>query len=347
MRALVYADLQATDGHERCFTDPTKPLQIYRIERLFGELRRIYEQYECDALWDLGDTTDDRSAVPVPVIDTVCDHLETFDGEGNIMLVGNHQQFVRDTKVHAGKMFRRYFRVIDTFANIKVENVNVLCVSYHDNLDAIVEFLSRPLKQDATVLLLGHFQLAGCQTASGTALTGVPRSSLENVNIALLGHIHKPQTIGKHIHYVGSPFQQHWGEAGENKRVAVVDIEGNEIRLTWVPLEGFPRYRQVSFADFLKFVREDSEDRYKVILSSIAETEQYYAHPLANRADEVIYDYDQAIVTANGTETAEVLPRTRTDTLRRYLTLHPPKDLGISLDEDTMLSYGDDLLLRP
>ncbi len=342
MRALVYADLQATDGHERCFTDPTRPLQLYRIDRLFGELKRIYKEHRCDALWDLGDTTDDRAAIPVPVIDVVCDHLEDFHGKWNLKLVGNHEQFLRDTKVHAGKMFRSYFTVIDTCRVFKVENVNIICVSFHDDLQAILDFLNADFR--SPTLLLGHFQLAGCQMSSGTALAGVPRTALSVADVSLLGHIHKPQSIGN-IHYVGSPFQQHWGEAGENKRVAIVDIRSNgSISIEWVPLTGFPRYRQVTFEEFVSSVKEESEDRYKVILRSLEQTEEYYAHPLANRADEVIYDYEQAVVAVNGTET-EAMPRTRTDILKRYMALHPPQ--GISLDPELMLHYGDDLLLQP
>lgn len=343
MRALVYADLQATDGHERCFTDPTKPLQLYRIDRLFGELKRIYREHKCDALWDLGDTTDDRAAVPVPVIDTLCDHLDFFRGQWNLKLVGNHEQFLRDPKVHAGKMFRGYFNVVDTCKAFSIEKVNVLCVSYHDDIQPVVDWLNLRSKTRLPTILLGHFQVSGCQMTSGMALTGVPRSSITFVNIALLGHIHKPQAIGTNAHYVGSPFQQHWGEAGENKRVAVVDFGSNGISLEWVPLKGFPRYRQVTFEEFVASAKEESEDRYKIILRSLSETEAYYAHPLANRADEVIYDYEQAGAAETSLE-VETVPKTKTDTLRRYLALNPPQ---VQIDAEAMLEYGDQVLIEP
>lgn len=340
MRALVYADLQATDGHERCFGNPTKALQLYRVERFFDEIERIYKELECDALWDLGDTTDDRTAVPVPVIDLLCDRLERFEGKWNLKLVGNHEQFLRDTAVHAGKMFRRFFRVVETCEAIQCGNVNILCVSFHDEVDAITRFL-RLHRMKRPSILLGHFQIAGCQMPSGMSVLGIPRSELDFVNIGLLGHIHKPQALGN-LHYVGSPFQQNWGESGEGKRVAIVDIQGANINVEWVPLQGFPHYRQVSFQEFTRSAKAGAEDRFKVVLKSVEETEAYYAHPLANRADEAIYDYEQT-VKSEADEAAEVIPRSKQDILRRYLHQNPPKDWQIVLDDESMLAYGEQI----
>lgn len=340
MRVLCYTDAQATDGHERCFTDPSRPLQLWRIQRLYEELQRIYRAYRCDALWDLGDTTDDRSAIPVSVIDLLCDSLEFFTGEWNLKLVGNHEQFLRDTRIHAGKMFRRFFHVVNTTETMKLGKVNILCVSYHDDIEAIREYLRRAPK-DKPCVLIGHFQVAGCAMSSGLAVTGVPREEIEFVNVALLGHIHKPQSLGTgHIHYVGSPFQQHWGEAGEDKRVAILDITDTAIHLEWVKLEGFPRYHTVNFDTFCQVVKEDSEERYKVVLSDLAQTEKFYAHPLANRADEAIYAYTQA-VEGQSLQTNPAIPRAKTAILEEYVNKYPPGNVGIALDPQSVLEFGE------
>lgn len=339
MRVLIYSDAQATDGHERCFTDPTKPLQLWRIEHLYDSLLKVYKDFNCQALWDLGDTTDDRTAIPLSVIDLLCDRLEAFDGKWNIKLVGNHEQFLRDTKVHAGKMFRHFFHVVETCESIRFGNVNILCVSYHDDVEAILKFIRSQPKTERTIIL-GHFQVAGCQMSSGMAVTGVPRDMLKFAEIGLLGHIHKPQTMGN-LHYVGSPFQQHWGEANERKRVLVLDIADNKpIELTEVFLDGFPEYRQVTFEQFVECVKENSEDRYKVVLRSIAETEKFYAHPLANRADEAIYAYGRS-EEIGAVEVNSEIPTSKKDILLRYMDKTPPGDIGITLDNESVLQFGE------
>lgn len=337
MRALCYTDLQATEGHERCFTDPSKPLQIYRIEKFFDQICQIYGERKCDALWDLGDTTDDRNSVPVPVIDLMCDRLEPFTGHWNLKLVGNHEQFMRDTRIHAGKMFRHFFQVIDKCCVLKCENVNIICVSYHDDQNAVLDFLRRNRGKTPN-LLLGHFEVFGCSLKNGLSAGGIARSELNFVNIGLLGHIHKPQSLGA-LHYVGSPFQQDWGESGENKRVAILDISGDKVSLEWVPLEGFPIYRQVSYEEFTTLAQKNSEDRYKVVLRSPEETAEFYAHPLANRADEAIYDYQQAESNTVSEET--VAPRTKRDIMKLYLAKTPPSAWNITVSEEDMLSVGE------
>lgn len=345
MRALIYTDGQATDGHERCFTQPDKPLQLWRIEQLYKELLRIYEEEKCDALWDLGDTTDDRNAIPVSVIDTMCDSLESFDGKWNLKLVGNHEQFLRDTRIHAGKMFRHFFHVVDTCETIKCGKVNIFCISYHDDVNAIIDYLRRIPKTKPCVLI-GHFQVVGCQMNSGVAATGIPREMLEFADVALLGHIHKPQTLASgNIHYVGSPFQQNWGESGESKRVAILDITDEGIELKWVPIKGFPRYIDVNFQEFCDRVKQDSEDRYRVVLSSIEETEKFYAHPLFNRADEATYAYENVPVAPVETaeEQAAVIPRGKRDILLKYMNRFPPAQTGVQLDDSTMLEFGESI----
>lgn len=310
---------------------------------MYQELKRIYDEYRCDGLWDLGDTTDDRTAIPVPVIDLICDALEPFKDGFNIKLVGNHEQWLRSPSVHAGKMFRHYFNVVETTKIIPLENVNIACVSYHDDTTAIVDFLNQ-CPRHKPVIVLGHFQVVGCQMASGAAATGVPARALSFAYLSLLGHIHRAQEIACNIHYVGSPFQQHWGEATEPKRVLVIEFDGGRgEKMISVPMRGFPEYRQVSFSEFLERVREDSEDRYKVVLTSVEETERFYAHPLHVRASEAIYNYTVPGVESDVAEGA-VVANDRSSILREYMKLYPPGENEVDLDEESMLAAAEQIV---
>jgi hypothetical protein len=346
MRALVFADLQATDGHERCFGDPAKLLQIHRLERFFDLLKEIYERERCDALWDLGDTTDDRTAIPVPVIDLLCERLEPFTGKWNLKLVGNHEQFLRSPEINAGKMFRRFFHVVEDCEALTIEKVNILAVSYHDDERVIVDFLRRQRARGLSSGLLGHFQVIGAQLPGGLSATGVGLRELDFVNFCLLGHVHRPQTLvsgpeGQPVHYVGSPFEQNWGESGEAKRVGIIDLLPNRQTLRWVPLSGFPTYAQVGFEEFTRVVRADSEDRFKVVLRSVEETERFYAHPLADRA-EPVYDFVVAAEAAPAADTGEVI-HSKQSIMRRYLELNPPQNQGITVGIEQMLAFGEQI----
>ncbi len=339
MKALIYADLQATDGHERCFTDPAEPLQLARVKRFYRDLKRIYDSYKCDYLWDLGDTTDDRSYLPMTAIDAVLEGLDPFpDNEFNLKLIGNHEQYLRDTTKHIGRMFDRKFDVIASTEVFEFdERTLLICAAYPATYPALNEWIGKMLYQYRCYerkILLGHFQVAGCSLNSGTALTGIDLALLRKCSLCLLGHVHKPQSLGP-CHYVGSPFQQDFGEKGEEKRVGILDLE--TLKLTWVSLKGFPEYRVVRFQDWLQQVKSAEEHRYQVLLSNPKEAEAFYAHKLMNYATPI---YDYRLTTEASKEADLQRSWTKDDIMRRYLHSVPPGRRGIQSPTEVVLELG-------
>lgn len=336
MRLLAYADLQATDGSEMCFTRPNMPLQHWRVERFYTQLLDVYREYACDGLLDLGDTTDDRSSIPVPTIDAVIGGLELFpDSDFNIKIIGNHEQFLRNTTVHVGRMFQSKFTVIADSAVVEHGDLAMLFCSFPADHDALARTIKSTTYEYRAkrLAMFGHFQAVGARMNSGEALVGIPKSVLKPFALGLLGHIHIPQTILGNIHYIGSPFQQDFGEAGENKRVAVVDTDTLEV--TWVPMAGFPSYHRVSLDDFEKAASPESEDRFQVVLRSQDEATRYFQHALAHRAQAT---YSYAVETSSN-------PVQNDDwsfnaVLKRYMHRVPPSDSGIDVDAPEMLEIG-------
>ncbi len=340
MRLLVYADLQAHDGDERCYNQPTVSLQIHRVRKFYADLKRIYDQHECHGLLDLGDTTDDRSAIPVPVINAVMEGLEPYaGGEFNFKLIGNHEQFLRDTSVDSGRMYAHVFRVINQKAVWEYKDVVYVFASYpddHTKLATWLDSMGRKYKDKATVLL-GHFQAVGAMLNSGETLLGVPKDVLNRFSVSFLGHIHLPQSIGTRIHYVGSPFQQNWGEAYQDKRVGILDTD--TLLFQWIPLTGYPRYVQGDLERFTADFDPASEDRWKVILNSYAETEAFFALPHSVRA-EAVYNYKVQSESASQ-ETQEAHDWSFEASLRHYLKTIPPPNIGLETEE--LLAIGQQL----
>jgi DNA repair exonuclease SbcCD nuclease subunit len=335
MKVLAYADLQATEGHERLRTDPSIKLQQWRVEKFFRQLKKIYEEHDCRAVWDLGDTTDDRSAIPVTTINAVCNGLEWLPQHNlNIKLIGNHEQHIKSATIHTGALYSSKFMVVQDIAEVTYDNIRVIAVSYpdnHDNLAKKLQLLLTP-KQAQHTVVIGHFQLTGCVMNSGISLEGVPNELLKHVKLALLGHVHKGQAVLPHVHYIGSPFQQNFGESNEDKRVAIVDTATLEYQ--WVPITNFPEYRIIPFNEFAE--NDHGEDRIKVVLETPEEAELFYSHPNAANVVEPIYQYD----IAEPTESQDITTSSSSphDTLTRYVKLTPPALNSIS-DED-MVQFG-------
>jgi hypothetical protein len=339
MRFLVFADLQATDGSEPSYTEPMLTLQQVRVQKFFQDLRTVYDEYGCEGVIDLGDTLDDRSSVPHPIIELVGAGLELIpDSQWNIKLVGNHDQYLRNATVNNRRLFEHKFTVVDSTAIFDQNGTPLVFCSYpakHDDLARWVMATGHKLRSQQPILF-GHFQLIGCQMSSGLALTGVPRVALKDYALSLLGHVHIPQTIGECIHYVGSPFQQEWGEAGQQKRVAVLDT--HPLSLTWVPMTGYPEYRRIPFETFAKLGAEPDEHRYKVVLTSHEETEQFFQHPRFHMA-EAEYSYDAAVPE----EQKQEQDWSFEGICRRFLDLVAPAKAGIELNPEEMLEIGQSI----
>lgn len=348
MKALCYADVQATDGHEKCHGDPTVPLQIARVDALYGRLLDIYKEHKCDCLWDLGDTTDDRSSIPVPAIRTVCSNLKLFPrNEWDLKLIGNHEQFLRNTEIHVGDMFSPYFTVVEKNEAFDCGDTRILVCSFPANERDTIAWLQdqRKAAKGRKVIFLGHFQVLGSITGGGQLLAGIPKEELTWVDLGLLGHVHKPQSVLKKVHYVGSPFQQDWGESGEEKRVGIVDVLNATVE--WVAMDGFPQYLKVNVDEFKEMCDQETEDRFKVILRTPEEAAKFYALPLAHRA-EPVYDFDVTDATPDANDEGKITGKVWTfdSVLRRYAENNTPESKGIPATVDEILEIGHDIAKR-
>jgi predicted phosphodiesterase len=282
MRFLVYTDLQATEGSDRCFTEPSMPLQRWRVKRFFTFLAKVAKDEKVDAVIDLGDTTDDRSFIFRATLDTLLGGLTQFAPNARgIKLTGNHEQLIKFADINSKHLFQPYFGSVDPEVITLDSGVEAVCHPYHDNYDLVnsnIEKRLASLKKSSKKVLLAHGDVFGVRYDSGEACKkGIDPILVKQFDLALFGHVHRHQKIGDNAFYVGSPFQQDFGEAAQRKFVVVLDTPS--LNVTWIPVEGMPEYRVVNLDDFLAKANPDEEHRYWVTLNSIAETEKFYADP--------------------------------------------------------------------
>lgn len=344
MRLLCYADVQAGEGDARCLTKPGVSLQHFRVEKFFKDIHRIYQEHKCNGVVDLGDTTDDRNAIPLPTLELVGQGVDSIPDGNNFKLTGNHEQFLRDTSISNRTMFEHRFAVVNDRNVWKMDGWLGFFCSFPANYDELTQWIIKESDRfpKQRKILFGHFQVVGAAYTGAKSITGVPQEALKNFDLVLLGHVHLPQAVAPHIHYVGSPFQQDWGEAGQAKRVAILDTEAPADKmLTWVPMTEYPEYFKVTLTEFQKAVEKPSEHRYNVVLKSHEEAEVFFRHPGINRAV-AVYDYN---ADNSPTEAKEegALDWTFDGICRRYLGLVPPSKVNITISTEEMLDLGRDI----
>ena len=103
------------------------------------------------------------------------------------------------------------------------------------------------LKKPVPIVAMGHLFTAGGQTVDGDGVRELYIGSLaqvgrdvfpEGIDYLALGHLHIPQRVGgsDFIRYSGSPLPIGFGEAGQEKSVALVYFSGNARKVMNIPV---------------------------------------------------------------------------------------------------------------
>ncbi len=321
------------------------PLQRWRVAKLMEDLASCMKEHGCPYLIDLGDTTNERHSVPTGTIQTLMRGLHAIAPSPvlSIKLVGNHEQHQKTGLAHTGDMYAGYHRVVPDREVVIFKQTAIICASFPESDAELSRWLDATLDHYNSAgyktLLLGHFQVAGSKMAGGASDSGIPYSVVNKATLALLGHVHRPQKLpgSGNAHYVGSPFQQNFGEFGESKRLAVVNLDTLELK--FVPLTGYPVYRRLSIDGLPDSAEKLGEDRVEVTLNTPAEVDSFFKHPLAGSVTPVV---TAQAGTQSDTATLAESASTDLDWMSRYAKSTPINVVGMTTDE--LISAGAKIL---
>ena len=344
MKVLIYTDVQACERAERCRQRPEMPLQLHRTARFFSEMERLARERGVDAIWDLGDTLDDRSDISAPTLQVTEAGLRWLmrglQPATCYKLIGNHEQYEKATHIHTGGLFHPFFRVVPDHAVFDWTSLEeggpwivALAFPYDPReADWLRDAIDRGKKRGARVVVIGHLPLVGASMPAGRLAAGLDPKCLDGADLALLGHVHRHQRISQNVWYVGSPFQQDFGEAADTKHVALLDTQ--TLSVEFPSLSGFPRYRVAEATDLPEDF-EPGEDRWDVVVRSREQAQAIYSKPWAAHVElEYVYKTEEP---GSNEEAGDLSPEAL---LRDYMARNPTT----GLDEARMLELGTKLL---
>lgn len=96
------------------------------------------------------------------------------------------------------------------------------------------------VKNSTQDYLISHFGVNEAELSNGMSLVAdIKMSDLRKFKKVVLGHYHKPQTLGN-MSYVGSPIQLDWGDKDQEKRFLILDTELDTI--TSIPTRGYKKH---------------------------------------------------------------------------------------------------------
>ena len=113
--------------------------------------------------------------------------------------------------------------------------------TYQEAVEAVLR--QTPLDTKKRNILICHQFITGCETCDSEeravgGLDNIDAAVFDAFDYVALGHIHKPQRIGRDtLRYAGSPLKYSFSEAGHKKSVAIVELrEKGDITVRTVPL---------------------------------------------------------------------------------------------------------------
>lgn len=117
-----------------------------------------------------------------------------------------------------------------------------------------------------TVLMLHHlagvFEAAGSeQVISLSGVDSIPTDVMDSFDYVALGHIHKPQKVGKKSYYSGSPIPMRFSET-QRKSVMIIDVKNSEFE---IKTHQIPVFRDL-------FIIKADESNYQAKLKDLTPT---------------------------------------------------------------------------
>ncbi len=106
-------------------------------------------------------------------------------------------------------------------------------------------------------IAMGHLFTTGGKTVTGDGVRELYVGSLAHVGAEIfppgidylaLGHLHLPQTVGgrEHFRYSGSPLPLGFGEAGQEKKVVIIEFAGRRPAIRELPVPCFQELEKVT-----------------------------------------------------------------------------------------------------
>ena len=192
--------------------------------------------------------------------------------------------------------------------------------SYEEMMQSVIKNLDIDKKK--TNILVAH-QFITCsgkapetcdsETVSLGTLDNIDVSNFEKFDYVALGHIHRPQSMGKDtIRYAGSPLKYSFSEKNDKKSMVLIDTTGKKIKTELIPFKPLRDMKEFTgtFNELSKM--PETEDYARIVLKE----ENYISdikHKLENNFKNIMeIVYDNAYTKTNNVIETAILQKKQT-----------------------------------
>lgn len=174
-----------------------------------------------------------------------------------------------------------FFRCID-YDRVHVKNMYFHGIPYIDHNLGLGEYLKNlrlPNKGRSKHILLLHSDYPGARDTDNSetrSSENISQNMLEKFDLTLMGHIHKPQRLGKKVYMIGAPYQQRRTDKGCD--LGYWELY-SDLSMVFVPLsDKFPRFIDVSSPEEVK-----EDGNYYTVISSKVLSMDAVTNPISKK----------------------------------------------------------------
>jgi DNA repair exonuclease SbcCD nuclease subunit len=221
-----------SDVHFGCRNNSEGYLDI--IKKLFTEtLVKVLEDKQITDVRILGDLFDCRNNINVRTLNVAIEVFKWYKrNKPNIkfkIILGNHDIYYKNRIDVNSIECLRDIGNIEIIDSVKIENINGKSIISYPWLvpggNEHTHFMSVSNGTKKYDLCLGHFEVRGFEISRGVYdEENLEISLFKNFKKVFTGHYHLRNTI-QNVTYLGCPFQQNWGDYGDDKGINIWDID--------------------------------------------------------------------------------------------------------------------------
>jgi len=206
------------------------------------------EQFKKNGIQDIiipGDIFHDRNDIAVNTLHVVTDIFDVLRDFNIIITVGNHDAYYRDNStVNSVSILRGWsnITVVDTLAVETLQGQKIAFCPWGQDINEVP-------KCD---LIVGHFEINSFKMNSFKVCTNGLKSSdlTDRAPLTITGHFHHREERKYKdgtILYVGSPYQEDWGDFGTTKGLYILDL--SDLSYKFIENNISPRYMRLQYTE--------------------------------------------------------------------------------------------------
>lgn len=289
-------------------------LEVFRLAAQVAKIS-AEEGKPVDRFFVLGDLFDSRTKIDVDVYYATWQAVKSLTEVVDVtLLLGNHDSYAKSGESHSLEPFKSICHVIDEYqvwdeTDFKNETFRIAAHPWVDDVQKLKDKLAT-LSECGLLLIHQGMQEAaiGPYAATGHGKLSVKDLPLDKVKYVFAGDYHKRQFFGpgSRVHYIGSPYQLNFGEAGEEKALTLLDTDTLTIKS--IPTTSPRFFKCNSAADYSKrceageirpgrdFVKIECSEDESTTAQKIADTSHTVTVQVVGTGREALARSDRAVV---------------------------------------------------